>query len=498
MGQSDVVERLRAPAAMTQFGRYCALVAVVALLPRLVFIFAFPTGGGDWDIYSTVAENIIRGCGVSLSPPTGAECVPHFGGNHLPGYPAFVALTWSVAAHSDVAVRLLQTVLYIAAIMRLMAACFELSKMPRFVLAVGLVMALSPLQVAWPRYTQTETLSLAAVIWFFAEILASFAQRRLRVLPLAICLALAVFIRLDAVLLCVPLAVAGFLIETPRLAVQRGAVIAALVALPLAAWAVRNAAVGLPSIFPAPMVLPNNLPAPSGYLAWGATWVSQEYQRMGWAWPVTRMQYRGIAIDPRAYDDARERQRVETLLAELGKAEGEAFPPAIDAQFAALARERTERSPLRTYVWLPLARAAALWTNPFSSFGWPNELPSAVGHQQRLETAQSSSRLLDLARQYPIQAATKALTGAYRLALLAGFVLIAVISLARQRGPYVGLVGVVAAWIAARTLFFALTNNVETRYTVVTTPAIELVVVLTLCWIVMRGRAAAASERLEL
>src|SRR5256885_6686460 len=38
--------------------------------------------------------------------------------------------------------------------------------------------------------------------------------------------------------------------------------------------------------------------------------------------------------------------------------------PEEDAEFARLARERTPRHPLRTYLWLPAARAAAIWFTP--------------------------------------------------------------------------------------------------------------------------------------
>ena len=77
-----------------KIGCFVVVVLGIAIAVRLVFILAFPSSGGDWDIYSTVAENILRGCGVSLSPPDRGQCVPHFGGNHLPGYPAFVAVIW--------------------------------------------------------------------------------------------------------------------------------------------------------------------------------------------------------------------------------------------------------------------------------------------------------------------------------------------------------------------------------------------------------------------
>ena len=218
-------------------------------------------------------------------------------------------------------------------------------------------MALSPLQVAWPRYTQTETLTLAAVILTYAEILASFAEGRLRALPLGLAVVAATFVRLDGLILCVPVAIAAFVLHPPIEAIRRGMLAALIVAVPMAGWAVRNMAVGIPA-FPAPMVMPNNAPAPYGYLAWGNTWVSEEYQRMGWAWGVTRFRYEGIVLDSKAFDSAEERDRVNGWLVELKKFDGKPFPPDIDAKFAELARERAARAPFRTYV---VCRPNAHW-----------------------------------------------------------------------------------------------------------------------------------------
>src|SRR6185436_10665202 len=96
------------------------------------------------------------------------------------------------------------------------------------------------------------------------------------------------------------------------------------------------------------------------------------------------------------------------------------------------ARERAARAPFRTYVILPAERAVALWKNPFSSFGWPNEMPSSVGHQQRLDASRSASGMMALAKQYPVQAASKALTAGYRFALLGLFVVFVVLSFSRR------------------------------------------------------------------
>ena len=50
---------------------------------------------------------------------------------------------------------------------------------------------------------------------------------------------------------------------------------------------------------------------------------------------------------------------------------------ALDLEFAALARERTVRHPVRTYLWIPIERAAAMWFTPritllpYSGRLWP-------------------------------------------------------------------------------------------------------------------------------
>ncbi len=461
----------------------------LALLVRLAFALFFPAGGGDWDIYSTVAQNILDGCGVSLSVPNTGECLPHFGGNQLPGFPAFVALVWALFDHSDTAVRVVQMLCYLGALAWLMRAVSKLTNSHHLAFAVGLLMALSPLQVAWPRFTQTETLALTTTMWVVAELLLSLAEKRLRLITLAVALGVAIFIRLDGVLLSVPVAVTSFLIYRPAQALRQGILLALIVAIPLVGWSIRNVVVGLPSVIPQPMVLPNNAAAPYGYLAWGRTWITEEYQRMGWAYPVTRMDYNAIVIDERAYDSPAEKAEVEQWLIDLAGYTGNPFPLHIDDRFARLAKERRERNPGKTYVANNAKRMLALWGNPFSSFAWPNELPGDFGHQARLEVARSGLiGALRLAERFPFEATTKALTGIYRYGLIA--MTLAAIFFAMRAGKHRAEQEVILLAIAAmiaRTLFFALTNNVETRYTVELVPWMELAVLF--AWWGWRSKA---------
>ena len=90
--------------------------AVAFAYRTFIAVFMADPGGGDWITYSRVTANIVRGCGVSLSDPVPADCVPQFGGNGLPGYPFFIAGVWTLAGRSQTALLLTQCLLASVAI----------------------------------------------------------------------------------------------------------------------------------------------------------------------------------------------------------------------------------------------------------------------------------------------------------------------------------------------------------------------------------------------
>ena len=161
-----------------------------------------------------------------MSEINGNECVPHFGGNQGPGYPAFIAVIWALSGHSDLAVRLVQASFCIASILYIVDAIYRYTASAKQAMIVGLVLALSPLHLAWPRFFFTETLALAATLWLFAELIKSLQLSNLRIFPIGIALIVATFIRLDAVLLLVPVAATGFIIHRPFTALKKGLVTA--------------------------------------------------------------------------------------------------------------------------------------------------------------------------------------------------------------------------------------------------------------------------------
>src|SRR5207248_8311837 len=67
-------------------------------------------------------------------------------------------------------------------------------------------------------------------------------------------------------------------------------------------------------------------------------------------------------IPNRAFDTTEERERVAAILEPYNTEL--TLTPAEDAAFGLLARQRTARHPLRTYLWLPLARGITMWFTP--------------------------------------------------------------------------------------------------------------------------------------
>lgn len=254
-----------------------ALVAVLALTPRLLLVFFYQGIGGDTAIYETVALNILKNACVSVSSPVDGACIPHWGGNQLPGYPVFLAAVWSVFGKSALAANVVQSVLWTAAACYLVRAVWRFTGKWSAALLVGVVLALSPLQIPWVRMTLTETSAFTTTLWVFAELILSLADRRLRAVPLGIALAAAIFVRYDQIFLCLAVAAVGFYLYTPVQALKRGLVIALVVAAPLMAWTARNMVVGL-DVVPHALTLEDGGVPPLGYIAWGNTWTTNQYQ----------------------------------------------------------------------------------------------------------------------------------------------------------------------------------------------------------------------------
>ena len=453
------------------------------IIPRVIFIIFFPAEGGDYEIYTTVAENILNGCGVSLSNPLSEECIPHFGGNHGPGYPFYLSGIWYVFNHSDYAVRFIQSIIYGLCSLWLIRATYHLTKDKSILIVMGLLLAFSPLLIAWPRYVQTETLSIAATIFLLAEIILSFSARKIRIFPIGIALILATWIRLDNIFLTIPVAVVVIYIHGFKEGFIKGIIIATILASTWGAWTTRNIIVELPSLFPTDMVMPDGSRSPTGYLKWTSTWITHEYERPGALWGINRKNYDGINIPDHAYADNIEKIKITKLLKELKVVTKKDFPKKIDDEFKNIAINKIRNNPFKYWVINPSIRALRIWSNPFSSFGWPNEMPhSGLSKTDRLKAAKGNKDILiQKAIEFPMHALSKGFNAFYRIILmtLLGFSLLRLIIKKNEDDiNFLGLVTI--SYILARTLFFSLNSNFETRYMITTIPFIEIFVLMSI------------------
>jgi hypothetical protein len=133
--------------------------------------------------------------------------------------------------------------------------------------------------------------------------------------------------------------------------------------LPLVPWAVRNAVTLHEVQFLAPKN--SNLPGelvPYGFMAWEKTWLFRVKDCYLVPWKLNGEVINLEDIPPRAFDTPEEKERVAAILEPYN--DDVTLTTEEDAAFGQLARERTARHPLRTYLWLPVARAFTMWFTP--------------------------------------------------------------------------------------------------------------------------------------
>jgi 4-amino-4-deoxy-L-arabinose transferase-like glycosyltransferase len=133
--------------------------------------------------------------------------------------------------------------------------------------------------------------------------------------------------------------------------------------LPLAPWVARNAM----TLHEVQFLAPQNLTmsgefVPRGFMAWEKTWLFRVKDCFLVPWKLDDEVINLEDIPARAFDTPDEKDRVAALL-ELYNNDV-TITPEEDAAFGQLARERTARHPLRTYVWLPVARTFTIWFTP--------------------------------------------------------------------------------------------------------------------------------------
>ena len=358
---------------------------LVGLAYRVLLAWRFAGVAGDSLGYEQLARNLVD-----------HHIYGFFQGGHLvsadyrmPGYPMFLASVYSVFGRGRFAVRLAQAMLdtitcILIALMALRLAPEHYQKRAATV-AIWLA-ALCPFTASYTRIILTETLAIFLTALALVLLVVAFGDDDR--LPTYF----------KAGIHLSPWFVGGFIIglgtlvrpETPVLA------IAALIALsaqcyrnaarprflraglwmtlglilPLAPWAVRNRiSLGEVRVLaPRHAEVPGQF-VPSGFYDWTRTWLFQSDpygQKLDWeglyvsgSGPVPIL---AEQLPDSAFDSGEELRHVVSLFATLNR-EG-SISAEIDSEFGRLARERTTRKPLRTYLWIPILRATTMWLIP--------------------------------------------------------------------------------------------------------------------------------------
>jgi hypothetical protein len=146
--------------------------------------------------------------------------------------------------------------------------------------------------------------------------------------------------------------------------------------LPLAPWAARNAVnLGRVQFFAPRYAETYGDVLPTGFYAWTKTWMFRFRDAYLFTWKLPSQPIDLKDLPKYAADSPEERSRVASLLERYNRTRGMTL--SLDQEFAALARERARRHPIRTYIWIPIERAAAVWFTPritllpYSGRLWP-------------------------------------------------------------------------------------------------------------------------------
>jgi hypothetical protein len=367
-----------------------ALLAGACL--RLFFVLKFPASSGDTVIYEQLASNWLKYGKYAMD--IGGQPVPV--DLRMPGYPAFLAILYALAGRTGesarFAVMLAQVVvdvagcLLIAVLAALLVSLYDFHAKPRRVFTAALwLAALCPLTANYVAVPLTEVWATFLTILAFLIFVILLSRVNSETLPvwlpshwkhgsLAIPAALAVaaigmgtMFRPETPLL---LATSGLLLTYWMLQRRQvsqwlltGVVMFFAFALLLLPWTLRNAKTfhEFQPLAPKDATLQGEYD-PKGFMAWERTWLYRVRDCYLVPWKLNDEPINLDDIPDSAFDTPEEKEKVAAVLETYN--DDLSLNEAEDAVFAQLARERTARHPLRTYLWIPLKRAGRLWFTP--------------------------------------------------------------------------------------------------------------------------------------
>jgi hypothetical protein len=447
--------------------KHLVLALFFGLLLRLFFVLYLPALDIDSVLYEQLGRNMVVNHAYVYN--SGAALIPTAA--RVPGYPLFLGVLYIFFGDSQRAILIAQAFVDLGTcvmLAMLAASVAPEASRKRVTIAALWLGATCPFVANYAAVALTEVLatffSTAAILFFVwayqSEFEPSAGARTLRSGRLwflgGVIVGLGSLVRPEVpITLAAPAVVLAVKwckpANWPRL-VRTGLLLAAGTLISLLPWAARNWVTLHQAQFLTTRYFHlSGAYIPVGFYAWTHTWLVSYYYVDTVVNQLEEGPLNITDFPAYAFDSPAERARVETLLEDQHK-NSFVFSPQADAQFSELARERTTRHPLRTYLTVPFLRSLTLWFNPRTellpdaSNWWP---PIRDWGDYDWDFA-VASRFVVLNFFY----VGLALAGAYRMR--------------RECG-----VALLAAFIVTRTLFIAMEHStVEPRFVVPCVPAV--------------------------
>ena len=373
---------------------FAALAAGLVL--RLFFVFHFSFVAGDTKFYEEIARNWIDHGVYGLFDHGQLTPVDV----RMPGYPAFVAAIYALIGRTGRAVMFAQVVIDLMTcfLTAMIAALLASASRKKTVATLALWMAaLCPFTANYTAVVLSETLAIFLTvlgILFFAGLLGDpsmeaplDARDRKKLLSFVgwwllggLLIGLGTLVRPEAPLLWAAMGIV-LLTRWGRKANWSKLAIAGLwmtvgLLFTLLPWAVRNARTMGRVEFLSPRYAETHGDfIPRGFFAWTQTWMVHFGDSYTVTWKLRRGPILVETLPLSAFDSDAEKIRVEILLSRYNA--DFQMTPDLDRAFDDLARERTTRHPLRTYLYIPVMRGFTMWFAPriellpYSGKLWP-------------------------------------------------------------------------------------------------------------------------------
>lgn len=433
---------------------------------------------GDWDIYLRVAENILNGCGVSISKVNEDICVPHFGGNQGPGFPLFVASIWFLFGKTEIIVIYFQNIFLLVSSIILLKTIFEITENNLIVFISSIILNFSPLHLGWANILLTEILSISLYILIYNYVLRIiFLKDRnlIIVIKIATIFSILTFIRLDAILLSISIIIVFLSLFNTKEIIRYSSIGLFIFIIFWGGWTIRNINVGL-SVIPNLYTISEMPYSPKGYIKWVSTWSTNQYEVSNAIFPLYKNNYKNIDFDENKkiynYD------KIEKLLIQIRNSKSPYLLKEIDNEFNKISSEFIKNNYFKYYFEIILKRSFNMWSNPYNSFGWPLEIK--ISHKERTDFLQSTiyEKFTYIFKHKKIVAG-KLFINIWKWSILLGFIVLSIKVLRLNSNKNIKILTYfILSFILIKTFVMSYLNLNFSRYLVPLFPLIEVYIII--------------------